>query len=94
MVEDMFLSCVAKMRVFVEQGWLHAYCWYEQGYGYTNAIAGAGPPIAAGAALTAKTLKNGCVGSFIGDGASDQGTVAEALNGSCIKFTDDFHVWK
>ena len=46
-----------------------------------NAIVGAGPPIAAGAALTAKTLKNGCVSvAFIGDGASDQGTVAEALN--------------
>lgn len=46
-----------------------------------NAIVGAGPPIAAGAALTAKTLKNGAVSvAFIGDGASDQGTVAEALN--------------
>ena len=46
-----------------------------------NAIVGGGPPIAAGAALTAKTLKNGGVSmAFIGDGASDQGTVAEALN--------------
>lgn len=46
-----------------------------------NAIVGAGPPIAAGAALTAKTLGNGMVSmAFIGDGASDQGTVAEALN--------------
>jgi len=46
-----------------------------------NAIVGGGPPIAAGAALTAKTLGNGAVScAFIGDGASDQGTVAEALN--------------
>ena len=46
-----------------------------------NAIVGGGPPIAAGAALTAKTLKTGGVSmAFIGDGASDQGTVAEALN--------------
>ena len=46
-----------------------------------NAIVGGGPPIAAGAALTAKTLGNGGVSlAFIGDGASDQGTVAEALN--------------
>jgi TPP-dependent pyruvate/acetoin dehydrogenase alpha subunit len=46
-----------------------------------NAIVGAGPPIAAGAALTAKTLGNGMVSmAFIGDGASDQGTVAESLN--------------
>ncbi len=46
-----------------------------------NAIVGGGPPIAAGAALTAKTLGNGKVSvAFIGDGASDQGTVAESLN--------------
>ncbi len=46
-----------------------------------NAIVGGGPPIAAGAALTAKTLGTGGVAmAFIGDGASDQGTVAEALN--------------
>ena len=46
-----------------------------------NAIVGGGPPIAAGAALTARTLGNGKVSmAFIGDGASDQGTVAEALN--------------
>ncbi len=46
-----------------------------------NAIVGGGPPIAAGAALTARTLGSGNVSmAFIGDGASDQGTVAEALN--------------
>ncbi len=46
-----------------------------------NAIVGATPPIAAGAALTAKTLKTGGVAmAFIGDGASNQGTVFEALN--------------
>jgi len=37
--------------------------------------------IAVGAALTAKTLKTGGVAmAFIGDGASNQGTVFEALN--------------
>lgn len=46
-----------------------------------NAIVGAAPPIAVGAALTAKTLKTGSVSmAFIGDGASNQGTVFEALN--------------
>jgi pyruvate dehydrogenase E1 component alpha subunit len=50
-----------------------------------NAIVGGGPPIAAGAALTAKTLGNGKLSlAFIGDGASDQGTVAEALNLACV----------
>src|SRR5687768_9672963 len=46
-----------------------------------NAIVGANPPIAVGAALTAKTLgtKNLAL-AFIGDGASNQGTVFEALN--------------
>jgi len=46
-----------------------------------NAIVGAAPPIAVGAALTAKTLKNrGVSMAFIGDGASNQGTVFESLN--------------
>jgi len=46
-----------------------------------NAIVGAAPPIAVGAALTAKTLKNrGVAMAFIGDGASNQGTVFESLN--------------
>lgn len=46
-----------------------------------NAIVGANPPIAVGAALTAKTLNTGGVAmAFIGDGASNQGTVFEALN--------------
>ncbi len=46
-----------------------------------NAIVGAGPPIAVGAALTAKTLKTGGVAmAFVGDGVSNQGTVFEALN--------------
>ncbi len=45
-----------------------------------NGIVGGGAPLAVGAALTAKTLKTGgvCVG-FIGDGASNQGTTAEAM---------------
>jgi len=46
-----------------------------------NAIVGAAPPIAVGAALTAATLGNkGVALAFIGDGASNQGTVFEALN--------------
>jgi pyruvate dehydrogenase E1 component alpha subunit len=46
-----------------------------------NAIVGAAPPIAVGAALTQKTLgTKGVTVSFIGDGASNQGTVAESLN--------------
>jgi pyruvate dehydrogenase E1 component alpha subunit len=50
-----------------------------------NAIVGAAPPIAVGAALTAKTLKTGGVAmAFIGDGASNQGTVFEALNLSSV----------
>ena len=46
-----------------------------------NAIVGAAPPIAVGAALTAKTLKTGGVAmAFIGDGASNQGTTLESYN--------------
>lgn len=46
-----------------------------------NGIVGGGPPLAVGAALSAKTLKTGAVSvAFLGDGASNQGTVAEALN--------------
>ena len=53
----------------------------EKGMLGANAIVGAAPPIAVGAALTAKTLKTGGVAmAFIGDGASNQGTVFEALN--------------
>ena len=50
-----------------------------------NAIVGAAPPIAIGAALTAKTLKNrGVAMAFIGDGASNQGTVFESLNMAAV----------
>ena len=46
-----------------------------------NAIVGAGPPIAVGAALSAKVRgTDGVALAFIGDGASNQGTVFEALN--------------
>lgn len=46
-----------------------------------NAIVGGGPPIAVGAAIAAKIRKDGTVAvSFIGDGASNQGTVFEAMN--------------
>lgn len=46
-----------------------------------NAIVGGAPPLAIGAALTAKTLGNGGVTvSFTGDGGSNQGLVFEAMN--------------
>jgi pyruvate dehydrogenase E1 component alpha subunit len=46
-----------------------------------NGIVGGTPPLAVGAALSAKTLRTGSVAvAFLGDGASNQGTTAEALN--------------
>jgi acetoin:2,6-dichlorophenolindophenol oxidoreductase subunit alpha len=46
-----------------------------------NGIVGGGPPIAVGAALTAKYKKTDNVSiAFFGDGASNQGTVHEAMN--------------
>ena len=46
-----------------------------------NGIVGGGAPLACGAALSAKTLKTGAVAvAFGGDGASNQGTTAEAMN--------------
>jgi len=46
-----------------------------------NAIVGGAPPIAVGAALMHKYRKSGRVAvAFTGDGASNQGTVFEALN--------------
>lgn len=46
-----------------------------------NAIVGGAPPIAVGAALSAKTRgTRGVAMAFIGDGASNQGTVFEAMN--------------
>ncbi|HTW28631.1 MAG TPA: thiamine pyrophosphate-dependent dehydrogenase E1 component subunit alpha [Acetobacteraceae bacterium] len=46
-----------------------------------NGIVGGGAPLACGAALTAKTLNTGAVAvAFGGDGASNQGTTAEAMN--------------
>ncbi len=46
-----------------------------------NGIVGGGPPLACGAALSAKTLKSGAVSvAFSGDGAFNQGTTAESLN--------------
>jgi TPP-dependent pyruvate/acetoin dehydrogenase alpha subunit len=50
-----------------------------------NAIVGAAPPIALGAALSQRTREtDGVAVSFIGDGASNQGTVAESLNMAVI----------
>ncbi|MEM9168033.1 MAG: thiamine pyrophosphate-dependent dehydrogenase E1 component subunit alpha [Pseudomonadota bacterium] len=46
-----------------------------------NAIVGGSPPLAVGAALSAKTRGTDRVAvAFIGDGASNQGTVFEAMN--------------
>lgn len=46
-----------------------------------NGIVGGGFPLAAGAALSAKYLKNGRVAvCFFGDGASNEGTAHEAMN--------------
>ncbi|HTW53948.1 MAG TPA: thiamine pyrophosphate-dependent dehydrogenase E1 component subunit alpha, partial [Stellaceae bacterium] len=53
----------------------------HQGMLGANGIVGGGPPLVAGAALTAKTLGTGKVAvSFTGDGGSNQGTTFEALN--------------
>ncbi len=54
---------------------------YSKGMLGANAIVGGNPPIVVGAALSAKTLKNGRVAvSFAGDGAANQGTTFEAMN--------------
>ncbi|MEU5846960.1 thiamine pyrophosphate-dependent dehydrogenase E1 component subunit alpha [Saccharopolyspora shandongensis] len=46
-----------------------------------NAIVGGAPSLAIGAALSAKTLRNGGIAaSFTGDGGSNQGTAFEAMN--------------
>ncbi len=46
-----------------------------------NGIVGGGPPLACGAALSAKTLGTGGVAvTFSGDGAFNQGTTAESMN--------------
>ena len=46
-----------------------------------NGIVGGGPPIAVGAAIACKLRKDGSVSvSFTGDGATNQGTVFEAMN--------------
>ncbi len=53
----------------------------EQGMMGANGIVGGAPPLACGAAFTAKYRKTGDVAvAFTGDGGSNQGTVAESLN--------------
>lgn len=81
-IEDMLLELACKQDGICKGkgGSMHI-ADMSKGMLGANAIVGGGPPIAAGAALTAKTLGNGMVSmAFIGDGASDQGTVAESLN--------------
>jgi TPP-dependent pyruvate/acetoin dehydrogenase alpha subunit len=85
-IEDMLLELACKQEGLCKGkgGSMHI-ADMNKGMLGANAIVGAGPPIAAGAALTAKTLGNGMVSmAFIGDGASDRGTVAEALNLSFV----------
>lgn len=54
---------------------------FDKGMLGANAIVGGGPPLCNGAALSAKTLGTSNIAvSFSGDGSSNQGTVAEALN--------------
>lgn len=53
----------------------------EQGFLGSNGIVGAQVPLAAGAALSAKTLKTGGIAvAFFGDGAANQGAVLETMN--------------
>jgi pyruvate dehydrogenase E1 component alpha subunit len=50
-----------------------------------NGIVGGGPPLACGAALTAKTLgTKQVVACFFGDGAAEQGTTHEGMNLAAI----------
>lgn len=56
-------------------------CDLDVGMLGANGIVGGAPPLAVGAALSAKLRKTGAVSvAFMGDGASNQGTVAEAMN--------------
>src|SRR5690606_18324978 len=53
----------------------------ERGMLGANAIVGGAPPLAVGAALSARTLETGGIAvSFTGDGGSNQGLVFEAMN--------------
>lgn len=53
----------------------------DAGFLTSNGIVGAQVPLAAGAALTAKTMKTGGVGvAAFGDGAANQGAVMETMN--------------
>jgi pyruvate dehydrogenase E1 component alpha subunit len=53
----------------------------ERGMMGANGIVGGAPPLACGAAFTAKYRKTGDVAvAFTGDGGSNQGTVAESMN--------------
>jgi pyruvate dehydrogenase E1 component alpha subunit len=60
-------------------------CYMEKGFLGTNGITGGGVPVATGAALSAKMRNTGqVVLSFFGDGATNQGSVHEALNFGAI----------
>jgi TPP-dependent pyruvate/acetoin dehydrogenase alpha subunit len=53
----------------------------DKGMMGANGIVGGGPPLACGAALSAKYRKTGGVAiAFVGDGGSNQGTTFEAMN--------------
>ena len=52
-----------------------------EGMSGANGIVGGGPPLACGAALSAKRLGTGGVAvTFVGDGGANQGTTLESLN--------------
>jgi pyruvate dehydrogenase E1 component alpha subunit len=56
-------------------------CCIEKGFLGTNGITGGGVPVATGAALAAKMKNTGqAVLSFFGDGATNQGSLHEAMN--------------
>jgi pyruvate dehydrogenase E1 component alpha subunit len=53
----------------------------DKGMMGANGIVGGGPPLACGAALSAKHRNTGGIGiAFVGDGGSNQGTTFEAMN--------------
>jgi pyruvate dehydrogenase E1 component alpha subunit len=54
---------------------------FDRGMLGANGVAGGGVPMACGAALSAKVLGTGGIAvAFLGDGAANQGAVAESLN--------------
>jgi pyruvate dehydrogenase E1 component alpha subunit len=81
-IEDMLLELACKQDGICKGkgGSMHI-ADVDKGMLGANGIVGAGPPIAVGAAVACKLRKDGSVSvSFGGDGATNQGTVFEAMN--------------